>query len=233
MGGSAKGCWRSGCGSEITGMMPLTSPTERNIAMERDELEKRLNSIAMAGRDIEEAISYLREIKRRGLDFHYYNPHQDRADIILFEPLILALTVSYRRIFGLNHDRDGKKTINISDSCVPKKYKPLHDALITLRDTEHAHSDMDAMGFSHSAEFFDDENLAEFCENLPTLPYSTCRVPPLDPWKNNWKDEVGFLLKEVRSKIVEKGKVLWEKKKEEDLKLQRKIHEAERRFYGP
>ena len=63
--------------------------------MEKDELEKKLNSIAMAGRDIEEAIRYLCEIKRRGLDFHYYNPHQDRADIILFEPLILALTVSY------------------------------------------------------------------------------------------------------------------------------------------
>ena len=190
--------------------------------MEKDELEKKLNSIAMAGRDIEEAIRYLCEIKRRGLDFPYYSPHnQDRADATLFDSLVLALTVSYARVFGKNNDRDGNRTRNISDSCVPEKYKLLHEALISLRDTEHAHSDMDAMGFNHLYLYDYDES---------HLPYGMSRVPPFDPWRKRWKDKVGDLLKMVQGKIIEEKKVLLEKKKEEDLKLRREIYEAERRF---
>ena len=88
------------------------------IAMEKDELEKKLNSIAMAGRDIEEAIRYLCEIKRRGLDFPYYSPHnQDRADATLFDSLVLALTVSYARVFGKNNDRDGQNKKHLRLMC--------------------------------------------------------------------------------------------------------------------
>ena len=189
--------------------------------MEKKDLEKRLNSLAMAGRDIQEAMAYLCEIKKRELDFHYYNP--SKQEYPLFEALVLALSVSYARAFSKNADRDGVKAKNIPKSYVPEKYKTLHRALMTLRDKQHAHSDMDAMGFSH---LYNDE-----WGNDSWLTYGMSYNPPLDPWKENWKDEVGNLLREVSGKISEEGRVLWDKRKVEVVKDKREIREAERRLF--
>ena len=100
--------------------------------MEKDELEKKLNSIAMAGRDIEEAIRYLCEIKRRGCSIllMYGPPNQIGADSTLFDSSGLgADSLWYESVFGKNTDRDSNFIRNISKSCVPDKYKLLHEAL--------------------------------------------------------------------------------------------------------
>ena len=76
---------------------------------------KKMDRLVMSQRDILEAQIYAEELKGRGLNWE--NWENRRKDRVIFQALVVALTVAYARPFTGNNDRDGKRSVRSYADC--------------------------------------------------------------------------------------------------------------------
>ena len=152
---------------------------------------KKMDRLVMSQRDILEAQIYANELKRRGLNYDSVRENRSK-DRVIFQALVVALTVAYARPFTGNNDRDGKrKEGSLSDEYVPKneEYRGLHKRLTDDRNTAHTHSDIVARGLSYTRN--------------GVLPPISMVHEPLGTWIEDWIDKVCDLTQIVGDKIRE------------------------------
>ena len=152
---------------------------------------KKMDRLIMSQRDILEAQIYAEELKRRGLNYDSVRENR-RKDRVIFQALVVALTVAYARPFTGNNDRDGeRKEGSLSEEYVPKdeEYRGLHKRLTDDRNTAHAHSDIAARSLSYTTN--------------GVLPPISMVHEPLGTWTEDWIDRVCDLTQIVGDKIRE------------------------------